>query len=106
MGIFSLPLQLLYSNLLFSVIIPHYVAFVKIIAVVLSLKKAIAGAIITPAVIFQIQRQININGMVMHESKCEITAIPAASEESLPKALGITIVLSPKGIAREQRAHT
>ena len=38
----------------------------------------------------------------MQESKCEINAIPAAFDVSFPYALGITIVPSPSGIAREQ----
>jgi len=38
----------------------------------------------------------------MHESKWDITAIPAATDVSFPYALGITMVLSPKGMAREQ----
>ena len=45
------------------------------------------------------------NGIVMPESKCEITVIPAAMVVSLPSALGMTMVLSPRGIAREQSAH-
>ena len=46
-----------------------------------------------------------ISGIVIQESKWEITAIPAATVVSLPNALGITIVLSPRGIAREQSAQ-
>ena len=46
-----------------------------------------------------------INGIVMQESKCEITVIPAATVVSLPSALGMTMVLSPRGIAREQSAQ-
>ena len=41
----------------------------------------------------------------MHESKCDTTAMPAATEVSFPYALGITTVLSPKGIASEQSAQ-
>jgi len=41
----------------------------------------------------------------MHASKCEITAMPAATDVSLPNALGITMVFSPSGIASEQSAH-
>ena len=46
-----------------------------------------------------------INGIVMQENKCEITVMPAATVVSLPRALGITMVLSPRGIAREQTIH-
>ena len=46
-----------------------------------------------------------IRGIVMQESKWEITAIPAATVVSLPSALGMTMVLSPRGIAREQSAQ-
>ena len=46
-----------------------------------------------------------INGIVMHESKCEISVIPAAIETSFPNPLGITIVLRPRGIASVQRAQ-
>lgn len=41
----------------------------------------------------------------MHESKCEIIAMPAAMVVSLPSALGITMVFSPRGMASEQSAH-
>ena len=41
----------------------------------------------------------------MHDSKCEITAMPAAVDVSLPYALGITIVFRPRGIASEQSAQ-
>ena len=43
--------------------------------------------------------------MVMQDKRWDITAIPAASEVSLPRAAGITIVLRPKGIASEHRPH-
>lgn len=46
-----------------------------------------------------------MTGIVMHESRCEITAIPAASSVLLPKPAGITIVFKPSGIAREHRAQ-
>ena len=39
--------------------------------------------------------------MVKHESRCETSAIPEATVVSLPYALGITMVLSPRGIATE-----
>ena len=48
---------------------------------------------------------INTSGMVMQERICETTAMPDAVEGSLPYALGITIVLSPRGIASEHTAH-
>ena len=41
----------------------------------------------------------------MHDNRCEITASPAATDVSLPAALGITIVFSPKGIANTQSEH-
>ena len=41
----------------------------------------------------------------MHESRWDTTVIPAATVVSFPKALGITIVLSPNGIAREETAQ-
>ena len=44
----------------------------------------------------------NMIGMVIQESKCEIMVMPAAVVGSFPYALGITMVPSPKGIAREQ----
>ena len=43
--------------------------------------------------------------MVMQDKTCEISAMPAAVEVSFPYALGITRVLSPKGIAREETAQ-
>lgn len=43
--------------------------------------------------------------MVMQEIRCEINAIPAVSHVSFPRPLGITIVLSPSGIASEQTAQ-
>ena len=46
-----------------------------------------------------------INGIVIQESKWETTVMPAAIVVSLPSALGITIVLSPRGIAREHSAQ-
>ena len=45
-------------------------------------------------------------GMVMIESRCDTSAMPAAVEVSFPYALGITMVLSPKGMAREQMVQT
>ena len=43
--------------------------------------------------------------MVIQDRVCEIRAIPAAVEVSLPYALGITTVLRPRGIAREAIAQ-
>ena len=43
-----------------------------------------------------------ISGIVITESKCEITAILAATEVSFPYALGIMMVFNPSGIAKEQ----
>ena len=48
---------------------------------------------------------INIRGIVTADIRCDITAIPAATVVSFPKPLGITTVLSPKGIASEQSAQ-
>ena len=48
---------------------------------------------------------INISGIVIQDKRCETTAILDATVVSLPYALGITIVLSPNGIAREQTAQ-
>ena len=48
---------------------------------------------------------VNIRGIVIAARRWEITAIPAATEVSFPSALGITIVFSPSGIAREHRAQ-
>ena len=47
----------------------------------------------------------NISGMLIHERKCEISAIPDAVVVSLPYAAGITTVVSPSGIATEQTAQ-
>ena len=47
----------------------------------------------------------NIIGMVIHERRCDISAIPEATVGSLPYALGITMVLSPSGIESEHTAH-
>lgn len=41
----------------------------------------------------------------MHDNKCDTTASPAATDVSLPSALGITIVLSPNGIAKTETAQ-
>jgi len=43
--------------------------------------------------------------MLIQESKWHKIAIPEATVVSFPYALGTTMVLSPKGIAKEQRAH-
>lgn len=44
--------------------------------------------------------------MVAQERRCEISAMPEATEGSFPYALGMTMVLSPNGIASEQTAQT
>ena len=46
-----------------------------------------------------------IKGMVRQEARCEMSAMPAAEEVSLPYAAGMTMVFSPKGIASEQTAQ-
>ena len=43
---------------------------------------------------------MKIKGIVMQDIICEIRVIPDATVVSFPYALGITIVLSPKGIER------
>ena len=43
--------------------------------------------------------------MVITENKCEMRAIPAASDVSLPYAAGITIPFKPIGTAAKQVAH-
>ena len=48
---------------------------------------------------------MKIKGIVMQDIICEIRVIPDATVVSFPYALGITIVLSPKGIESEQRAQ-
>ena len=48
---------------------------------------------------------VNISGIEIAASKCEITAMPAAIVVSLPSELGITIVLSPSGIERRHKAQ-
>ncbi len=48
---------------------------------------------------------MKIIGIVTTESRCEITAIPAATVVSFPCALGITMVLIPSGIASEHTAQ-
>ena len=40
-----------------------------------------------------------MSGIVIHDKRCEISAMPAAVEVSLPYAAGTTMVLSPSGIA-------
>ena len=50
-------------------------------------------------------KSINISGMETHDARCDTSAIIEATVVSLPYALGITMVLSPKGMAREQMAH-
>jgi hypothetical protein len=49
---------------------------------------------------------IKITGIVKHERIWETSAIPDATFVSFPKALGIMIVFSPKGIEREQIPQT
>ena len=41
----------------------------------------------------------------MHDKRCEISAIPAATVVSFPRPLGITIVFSPRGIEIETSAQ-
>ena len=48
---------------------------------------------------------MNINGIVANDIICEISAIPAAFVVSFPNALGTTMVLRPRGIAREHKPH-
>ena len=43
--------------------------------------------------------------MVITAKRCDISAIPDAIVVSLPYAAGITIVLSPIGIARDEIAQ-
>ena len=44
--------------------------------------------------------------MVMHESAWDASVAPAATDVSLPYALGIIMGLSPKGIAKDAIVHT
>ena len=44
--------------------------------------------------------------MVRHESVCDTSAIPAATEVSRPYAPGMTIVFNPSGIETAQRMQT
>ena len=53
-----------------------------------------------------ISKSAKIRGMVTHDNTCEINAIPAATDVSLPYALGITIVFNPRGIEREHTQHS
>ena len=43
---------------------------------------------------------------MIHESACEASVAPAATEVSFPYALGIIIGLSPNGIAKEAIVQT
>jgi len=42
---------------------------------------------------------------VITASRCDTTAMPAGTVKSLPSAAGITIALSPSGIAVEHTRH-
>ena len=71
-------------------------------------EKSLAGVLFLsiPFYFTAISNIIKISGMVMHERKCETSAIPAATEVSFPYALGTTIVLSPNGIARQHTVQS
>ena len=43
--------------------------------------------------------------MLTHETVCETSAMPVETDVSFPYALGITMVLSPKGILSEHTAQ-
>ena len=64
----------------------------------------------TVSLLFFIQSTVvsskKTTGMVAQDRVWEMSAIPAATEVSLPYAAGITTVFSPRGMAREQTAQT
>ena len=50
-------------------------------------------------------KSINISGIETHDARWDTSAMLEATVVSLPYALGITMVLSPSGIASEQMAQ-
>ena len=44
--------------------------------------------------------------MVMQDNRCDTNAVPAATDVSLPYALGTTIEVKPDGMASEHMVQT